>query len=127
MASESGSPVAVYSALVANFVIAITKFLASAVTGSSAMFSEGVHSVVDTSNQALILLGLRRSRKPPDARHPFGYGKELYFWSFVVAIILFGFGGGLSFYEGIKHVRHPVTIDNPTWNYVVLSLSLIHI
>ena len=125
MASESGSPVAVYSALVANFVIAITKFLASAVTGSSAMFSEGVHSVVDTSNQALILLGLRRSRKPPDARHPFGYGKELYFWSFVVAIILFGFGGGLSFYEGIKHVRHPVTIDNPTWNYVVLSIAFV--
>lgn len=125
MATESGSPVAVYGALGANFIIAITKFLASAVTGSSAMFSEGVHSVVDTSNQALILLGLRRSRKPPDDRHPFGYGKELYFWSFVVAIILFGFGGGLSFYEGIKHVRHPVPIDNPTWNYVVLSIAFV--
>ncbi len=125
MAAESSSPAAVYGALAANAIIAVTKFIAGSATGSSAMISEGIHSVVDTGNQALILLGLRRARKPADDRHPFGYGKELYFWSFVVAIILFALGGGFSIYEGIEHLRHPVEISNPLINYVVLAIAFV--
>ncbi len=125
MAAESSSPAAVYGALAANAIIAVTKFVAGSATGSSAMISEGIHSVVDTGNQALILLGLRRARKPADDRHPFGYGKELYFWSFVVAIILFALGGGFSIYEGIEHLRHPVEISNPAINYIVLAIAFV--
>lgn len=109
----------------ANSIIAVTKFVAAGVTGSSAMFSEGIHSVVDTGNQVLILFGLRRSRRPADASHPFGYGKELYFWSFVVAIILFSLGGGFSLYEGIRHLQHPEPVQSPGWNYAVLSIALV--
>jgi cation diffusion facilitator family transporter len=123
MAAENSSPAAVYGALVANAIIAVTKFAAGSITGSSAMISEGIHSVVDTGNQGLILLGLRRAKRPADDRHPFGYGKELYFWSFVVAIILFAAGGGFSIYEGIEHVRHPVEVTNPLINYVVLAIA----
>jgi cation diffusion facilitator family transporter len=115
----------VYGALAANAIIAVTKFIASGVTGSSAMFSEGIHSVVDTGNQALILFGLRRSRRPADASHPFGYGKELYFWSFVVAIILFSLGGGFSLYECIRHLQHPEPVRSPGWNYAVLAIALV--
>jgi len=121
----SERPIAVYGAIVANFVIAVAKFAAAFVTGSSAMISEGIHSVADTSNQLLLLLGVRRSRVPPDALHPFGHGKELYFWSLIVAIILFGLGGGMSFYEGITHLEHPVEIEDPTWNYVVLGIAFV--
>jgi cation diffusion facilitator family transporter len=115
----------VYAAIAANFVIAIAKFAAAAVTGSSAMLSEGIHSVVDTGNETLLLLGLERSRKPPDELHPFGYGKELYFWSLIVAILLFGIGGGLSVYEGIDHIRRPEELQSPFWNYVVLGVALV--
>lgn len=125
MSRSSESAIAVYGAMGANLAVAITKFAAAFASGSSAMLSEGIHSVVDTGNEALLLLGLRRSEKPADARHPFGYGKELYFWSLVVAIVLFGVGGGMSFYEGITHLRHPTEIGDPTWSYVVLGLSFL--
>ena len=125
MAGHSDKPTAVYAAAGANFIIAITKFVAAGFTGSSAMLSEGVHSVVDTGNQLLILLGIRRSTKPADDHHPFGYGKELYFWSLIVAMLLFGIGGGISFYEGVRHLRHPSEMGDPTWNYVVLGIAVV--
>lgn len=124
-AGSSDNPVAVYGALGANFVIAVTKFVAAFFTGSSAMLSEGIHSLVDTGNQCLILFGIKSSRKPADERHPFGYGKELYFWSLIVAILLFGLGGGLSIYEGINHLQHPVESTNLIWNYMVLSIAFV--
>ena len=125
MAGPADKPTAVYAAAGANFIIAVTKFVAAGVTGSSAMLSEGVHSVVDTGNQLLILLGIRRSTRPADDRHPFGYGKELYFWSLIVAMLLFGIGGGISFYEGVRHLRHPSEMGDPTWNYVVLGIAVV--
>ena len=115
----------IYSALAADILIAITKFIAGAYTNSSSMISEGIHSLVDTSNQLLLLYGLKRSRKPPDKRKPFGYGKELYFWSFIVSILIFGLGGGLSVYQGIVHIRHPEPLGDPFWNYVVLAFSFL--
>lgn len=122
---SSKKPVTVYAAMVANFLIAISKFIVAAVTKSSAMLSEGIHSVADTGNQALLLLGIRLSKKPADDRHPFGHGKEMYFWSLIVAIVLFGVGGGMSLYEGITHVLHPAELGNPRWNYIVLSLAIV--
>jgi cation diffusion facilitator family transporter len=119
------SKLPIYSALFANLAIAATKFIAAAVTGSSAMLSEGIHSVVDSGNEVLLLLGIRKSQKPPDKNRPLGYGKELYFWSFIVSILIFGVGGGVSFYEGITHLQHPVVIENPLWNYIVLSIALL--
>ncbi|RNI34820.1 cation transporter [Hanamia caeni] len=115
----------IYSALVADILIAATKFIAGAYTNSSSMISEGIHSLVDTINQVLLLYGLKRSRKPADNLRPFGYGKELYFWSFIVSILIFGLGGGLSIYQGILHIRHAEPLGNPTWNYAVLGFSLI--
>jgi cation diffusion facilitator family transporter len=115
----------IYSALTANLLIALTKFIAGSFTNSSSMISEGIHSTVDTANQLLILYGLRRSKKAPDQSHPFGYGKELYFWSFVVSILIFGLGGALSIYQGIAHMRQPQLMSDPFWNYIVLILSLI--
>lgn len=124
MASGSSEqPIAVYGAMAANFAIAITKFVAASLTGSAAMFSEGIHSLVDTGNQALLLLGIRLGRRSPDETHPFGYGKELYFWTLIVAIVLFAGGGGISLYEGVSHLLHPVPLENPVWNYVVLGLA----
>ncbi len=125
MAGASDRPITIYGAIGANFVIAVAKFVAGGATGSSAMLSEGIHSLVDTGNQSLLLLGLRQSKKPADEGHPFGHGKELYFWSLIVAIILFGAGGGMSLYEGITHLQHPVVIEDPTWNYVVLAIGLV--
>ncbi len=119
------SKLPIYGALVANFLIAITKFVAASFTGSSAMLSEGIHSVVDTGNQLLLLLGLKRSEKQADLTHPFGYGKELYFWALIVAILLFSVGGGMSLYEGITHLQHPGELSDPTWNYVVLGLAFL--
>jgi cation diffusion facilitator family transporter len=118
-------PIAVYGAVVANLGIAVAKFVAAAMTGSSAMISEGIHSLVDTGNQALLLLGIRRSRRPADEDHPFGHGKELYFWSLVVAIVLFGVGGGVALYEGITHVLDPTPIEDPFISYVVLALAFV--
>jgi cation diffusion facilitator family transporter len=123
--SAAGRPIALYGAIAANLAIAVTKFVAAAFTGSSAMLSEGIHSVVDTGNQLLLLLGLRRSTRPADDEHPFGHGKELYFWSLIVAVVLFGVGGGMSLYEGIGHVRHPTPLEDPTWNYVTLGAAFV--
>lgn len=117
------SKVPVYSALIANLAIAITKFVAAGITGSSAMISEGIHSLVDTSNEILLLKGINTSKKPADAKRPFGYGKELYFWAFIVSILIFGLGGGISFYEGVTHLQHPSPISNPFWNYIVLAIA----
>lgn len=115
----------IYSALAANLLIALTKFIAGAYTNSSSMISEGIHSSVDTTNQLLLLYGIKRSKKSPDESHPFGYGKELYFWSFIVSILIFGLGGALSIYQGILHIIEPEVMKDPFWNYLVLVLSLI--
>lgn len=121
----SGSKKVIYAALVGNALVAATKFVAAFATGSSAMLSEGIHSVVDTGNQMLLLLGLRRSAIPADQRFNFGRGKEVYFWSFVVALMIFAVGAGVSVYEGIKHLLHPRSIENPTINYIVLGLAML--
>jgi cation diffusion facilitator family transporter len=118
-----GAKKVVYAALAGNLAIAVTKFVAAALTGSSAMLSEGVHSVVDTGNQALLLYGMRRAKLPPDERFPFGHGKEIYFWCFVVALLVFAAGAGVSFYEGVRHLRHPVEITSPYVNYLVLGVA----
>lgn len=115
----------IYSALAANLLIAVTKFIAGAFTNSSSMISEGIHSTVDSTNQLLLLYGIKRSKKAPDELHPFGYGKELYFWSFIVSILIFGLGGALSIYQGILHIIEPEVMKDPFWNYIVLILSLI--
>ena len=119
------SKTALIAAIVGNIAIAVTKFIAAAFTGSSAMISEGIHSVVDTGNGGLILLGIRKSRQPPDFEHPFGHGKELYFWSLIVALAIFALGCGTSVYEGLRHLLYPRQIEHPFWNYAVLSFALI--
>jgi cation diffusion facilitator family transporter len=121
MAAES--KVAVVAAVAGNLAIAVSKFVAAAFTGSSAMLSEAIHSLVDTGNGSLILLGMRRSRKPPDHEHPFGYGRELYFWTLIVGVLIFGVGGGMSIYEGVGHIRHPAPSENPIWSYAVLGVA----
>lgn len=123
--AASGSKGVIYAALFANGLIAICKFIAAAWTGSSAMLSEGVHSVVDTGNQVLLLYGLKRSKRPADANHPFGYGPELYFWAFVVAILLFAVGSGISIYEGIDKLRYPHPVDHIYINFIVLGLAMV--
>jgi cation diffusion facilitator family transporter len=117
------SKVAIYGAIGANVAIAVTKFIVAGVTGSSAMLSEGIHSAVDTFNGILLLVGLRLSKRPATVEHPFGHGKELYFWSLIVAVLIFGLGGGVSFYEGVQHIRNPEPMRDPTWNYVVLAAA----
>jgi len=113
----------IYAALFGNTLIAVSKFVASFFTGSAAMLSEAVHSVVDTGNQGLLLYGLKRSQKPADDQHPFGYGMELYFWTFVVAILIFGLGAGIAFYEGFSRLYNPKPVTNPIVNYIVLSVA----
>lgn len=121
----SGSRKVIFAALAGNSLIAVTKFVAAGITGSSAMLSEGIHSLVDTGNQGLLLYGMHRAKKPADERFPFGHGKEIYFWSFVVAILIFAVGAGVSIYEGIHRVLHPQAITDPLVNYVVLSLAIV--
>lgn len=121
----SSSKKVIYAALIGNGLIAVTKFFAAAVSGSSAMLAEGVHSVVDTGNQILLLHGLRRAEKPADEKFPFGYGKEVYFWSFVVAISIFSLGAGISIYEGIKHILNPSVIEKPHISYIVLAIAFV--
>lgn len=113
------------AAFVGNSVIAASKFGAAGFTGSSAMMAEGFHSVVDATNNLLMLFGIRGSRRSPTPQHPFGYGKELYFWTLIVAIVIFGIGGGISVYEGVLHLLHPVALGNPLWNYLVLAIAFI--
>ncbi|MEP6557839.1 MAG: cation diffusion facilitator family transporter [Burkholderiales bacterium] len=119
------SKIAVYGAIAANSAIAVTKFIVAGVTGSSAMLSEAVHSTVDTGNGILLLIGMSRSQQPATPKHPFGHGKELYFWSLIVAVLIFGLGGGISFYEGVQHVLAPVPLTDPFWNYVVLAAAAV--
>jgi len=112
-----------YAALGANIGIAVAKFVAAAITASSSMLTEGVHSLVDSLNQILLLYGQRRAKRPPDAEHPFGYGRELYFWAFVVAILIFGLGAGVSVYEGYLHILDPEPLRDPLVNYIVLGIA----
>ena len=115
--------IVLYGALTANVGIAVAKFVAAAITGSSSMLTEGVHSLVDSGNQVLLLFGQHRAKQPPDAAHPFGYGRELYFWAFVVAILIFAVGAGVSVYEGVVHIREPEPLQDPTVNYIVLAVA----
>jgi cation diffusion facilitator family transporter len=121
--ATGGSKIAIYGAIGANFLISVMKFVAASFTGSAAMISEGIHSLIDTFNGVLLLVGIKRSQKEPNEKHPFGYGKEVYFWSLVVAVLIFGLGGGLALYEGINHIMHPTdTGDVPVvWNFSVLA------
>lgn len=125
MATRHDGALPVLAAFAANLGIAAVKFVAAAVTGSSAMLSEGIHSLVDTGNQALLLLGRHTSRLPPDRAHPYGYGKDAYFWALVVAMVVFAGGGCVSIYEGILHLVAPSELRNPTWSYVVLAVAFV--
>lgn len=123
--AKQESPVAVIAALLANIGIAAAKFAAAFLTGSSAMLAEGIHSLVDTSNEVVLLIGVRRSRQPPDPLHQYGHGKELYFWTLIVAVLLFAIGGGLALYEGLTHFLDPHPLDNIPASYVVLAVSFV--
>jgi len=128
METQSDSRLAVVAAIVGNLIIAIIKFVAAAITGSSAMISEGIHSIVDTGNGCLVLLGMNRAKQPADESHPFGYSKSLYFWTHIVAVSIFGIGGGMSLYEGVSHIRHVVPgaqMGDPTAAYIVLAISFL--
>lgn len=123
--SSPKTKLVIYVAIAGNLTIALMKFLAAAHTGSSAMLSEGIHSMVDTGNQLLLLLGVNRSQQPADSGHPYGYGKELYFWSLIVAMVLFGVGGGMAIYEGTIHIAHPKPLEEPFWAYAILGISVL--
>lgn len=117
--------IVLFAALFANLGIAIAKFVAAGVSGSSAMLTEGVHSLVDSGNQVLLLYGQHRAKRPPDVAYPFGYGRELYFWAFVVAILIFAVGAGVSIYEGVRHIHSPEPLRDPTINYIVLGIAVV--
>jgi cation diffusion facilitator family transporter len=119
------SRTSIYAALISNTAIGIIKFVAAYFSGSSAMLSEGIHSIVDSCNELLLLFGINRSKRPADIEHPFGHGQDLYFWSLIVSILVFGLGGGMSVYEGISHVRNPIAMDDALWNYVVLGSAFV--
>lgn len=119
------SNTSIYAALISNGAIGIIKFVVAFFSGSSSMLSEGIHSMVDTSNELLLLLGIKRSKRPPDKQHPFGHGQELYFWSLIVSILVFGLGGGMSVYEGVNHILNPHPLDDAFWNYIVLGSAFI--
>ncbi|MBB3692155.1 cation diffusion facilitator family transporter [Sphingomonas sp. BK580] len=123
LAARVRENIVLYGALAANVGIAVAKFVAAALSGSSSMLTEGVHSLVDSGNQILLLYGQRKARRAPNAAHPFGYGRELYFWSFVVAILIFAVGAGVSIYEGWKHWREPEPLTDPLLNYIVLAIA----
>jgi len=122
---SGSSKKAIYAALVGNSLIAVTKFAAASYTGSAAMMSEGIHSLVDTGNQVLLLYGIKRSNRPASAEFPFGHGKEIYFWCFVVAMLIFALGGVISMYKGWQHLAHPSAIESISINYIVLGLALV--
>ena len=124
MAGHSSKKV-IFAALAGNALIAVTKFAAAAYTGSSAMLSEAIHSLVDTGNQGLLLYGIKRAKRPADAAHPFGYGREIYFWAFVVAILIFAVGAGVSMYEGFHKISDPHPVTNAFVNYIVLGLAIV--
>jgi len=123
MAAESKT--AIVAAIIGNAAIAAIKFVAGSLTGSSAMISEGIHSVVDTGNGGLLFYGLRRGARPADAAHPFGHGTEVFFWSLIVAVSIFGIGGGMSILEGVMHIRDPSPLENPLINYIVLAVAMV--
>jgi cation diffusion facilitator family transporter len=123
--ARHSSKFVIYAALAGNLLVAATKFAAAAFTGSAAMLSEAIHSTVDSGNQMLLLLGLNRAAQPANARHPFGHGLQLYFWTFVVAVLIFGVGAGVSFVEGMSKIRTPHPVENPWVNYLVLGLALV--
>src|SRR5947209_3463763 len=125
VASQDSSPKAIIAALVANAAIAVSKFAAALITGSGAMLAEAIHSTVDAGNELLLMYGLRRAERPADALHPFGHGLQLYFWVFVVAVLIFGFGAVFSAIEGYRKIVHPEPIENVIVNYVVLGLALV--
>ena len=126
MTNTAGSSnIAIFGAIAANSAIAVSKFVAAFFTGSSAMLSEGIHSLVDTGNGMLLLFGIKLSKSPPDEKHPFGYGNEVFFWSFIVAILIFALGGGIAIYEGVRHVLHPRQLENVQWNYLVLVMAMV--
>ena len=119
-----GSKTVVIAALGANLAIAVAKFGGAIYTGSAAMLSEGVHSLVDTGNQGLLLFGMARAARPADARHPFGYSREIYFWSFIVALLLFSVGGIVAIYEGVSKLQSPHPVESPMVNYAILIVAL---
>ncbi|QQN88422.1 cation transporter [Acinetobacter variabilis] len=124
MSSESNK-IVVYAALFGNLTIALVKFVAAYITNSSAMLSEAIHSVVDTLNEILLLYGMKKAEQRPDALHPFGYGRELYFWAFIVALMVFALGAIVSIYQGIQHIIHPEEMQDPMINYVVLGIAIL--
>jgi cation diffusion facilitator family transporter len=121
----SDSRMVAYAALAGNLSVALAKFVASALTGSSAMLAEGIHSLVDSTDGVLMLVGLRRSKRPADTDHPFGHGQELYFWTLIVAVLVFAAGGGMSIHRGVVHLLRPVSLSDPQLNYIVLSCAFV--
>ena len=124
-APREESRTVVLIALAGNLAIAVSKFIAASLTGSAAMASEGVHSLADTANELLLLYGMRRARVPPDTRHPFGHGREAYFWSFVVALLIFALGAGVSFYQGWSRLKEPHPLGDLRPVYVVIAVAFV--